>query len=82
VWLIVLSDQLPVYGLVGYYPTNYLMGRRLRFKWIAPLVFRPHWELPNLSISYAQLKENSYALLTRLPLTSVILSTLCKHSVS
>ena len=27
VWLIVLSDQLPVDGLVGRYPTNYLIGR-------------------------------------------------------
>ena len=27
VWLIILSDQLPVFGLVGRYPTNYLMGR-------------------------------------------------------
>ena len=27
VWLIILSDQLPVLGLVGRYPTNYLMGR-------------------------------------------------------
>ena len=29
VWLIILSDQLPVFGLVGFYPTNYLMGRGL-----------------------------------------------------
>ncbi len=29
VWLIILSDQLPVLGLVGLYPTNYLMGRGL-----------------------------------------------------
>ena len=29
VWLSVLSDQLPVIGLVGRYPTNYLIGRRL-----------------------------------------------------
>ncbi len=29
VWLIILSDQLPVFGLVGSYPANYLMGRRL-----------------------------------------------------
>ena len=29
VWLIILSDQLPVFGLVGHYPANYLMGRRL-----------------------------------------------------
>ena len=27
VWLIILSDQLPIFGLVGLYPTNYLMGR-------------------------------------------------------
>jgi hypothetical protein len=27
VWLIILSDQLPVIGLVGYYPTNNLIGR-------------------------------------------------------
>ena len=27
-WLIVLSDQLPVIVLVGYYPTNKLIGRR------------------------------------------------------
>ena len=29
VWLIILSDQLPVFALVGRYPTNKLMGRRL-----------------------------------------------------
>ena len=28
-WLIILSDQLPVFGLVGHYPANYLMGRGL-----------------------------------------------------
>ena len=27
VWLIVLSDQLPIVALVGRYPTNRLMGR-------------------------------------------------------
>src|SRR3990170_6871751 len=27
-WLVVLSDQLPVIGLVSRYPTNYLIGRR------------------------------------------------------
>ena len=27
VWLIVLSDQLPIEALVGHYPTNKLMGR-------------------------------------------------------
>ncbi len=29
VWLIVLSDQLTIFGLVGSYPTNYLMVRGL-----------------------------------------------------
>ena len=29
VWLIVLSDQLPVVALVGFYPANELMGRGL-----------------------------------------------------
>ena len=28
-WLTILSDQLPVLGLVGIYPANYLMGHRL-----------------------------------------------------
>ncbi len=29
VWLIILSDQLPVVALVGRYPADKLMGRRL-----------------------------------------------------
>ena len=29
VWLIILSNQLPVLTLVGHYPTNKLMGRGL-----------------------------------------------------
>jgi hypothetical protein len=29
VWLLILSDQLPVFALVRRYPTNKLMGRRL-----------------------------------------------------
>ena len=29
VWLIILSDQLPIFGLVSLYLTNYLMGREL-----------------------------------------------------
>ncbi len=32
VWLTILSDQLPVLGLVGHYPANCLMGRRLILK--------------------------------------------------
>ncbi len=32
VWLIILSDQLPVLGMVGHYPTIDLMGRRPVFR--------------------------------------------------
>ena len=32
VWLIILSDQLTIFGLVGHYPTNYLMVRGLILK--------------------------------------------------
>ncbi len=32
VWLIILSDQLPIAALVGHYPTNKLVGRGLIFK--------------------------------------------------
>ncbi len=29
VWLAILSDQLPIVALVGFYPTNWLIGRGL-----------------------------------------------------
>jgi hypothetical protein len=29
VWLIILSEQLPVFALVGHYPANKLIGREL-----------------------------------------------------
>ena len=32
VWLIVLSDQLPIIALVGHYPTNKLIGREAVLK--------------------------------------------------
>ena len=31
-WLAILSDQLPVIGLVGRYPANYLIGREPLFR--------------------------------------------------
>ena len=36
-WLDILSDQLPVIGLVGRYPTNYLIGRKPILKRLAAL---------------------------------------------
>jgi hypothetical protein len=40
VWLVVLSDQLPVRALVGRYPANKLIGRELIRKRIAALAVR------------------------------------------
>ncbi len=48
VWLVVLSDQQPVVGLVGRYPANYLMGRGLIPQRIAPFRTLP---LENVRIS-------------------------------
>ena len=53
-WLIVLSDQLPVIGLVGHYLTNYLMGRGPLSERLAPLLdktnHRANAVLANLSV--------------------------------
>ncbi len=43
VWLIILSDQLPVFALVGCYPTNKLMGRK-------PILRRQHASRGRLSL--------------------------------
>ena len=54
-----LSAPLPVIGLVSHYLTNYLIGPRPIKERIASLSnsFKNwnYWELPHLSISYAQL---------------------------
>ena len=39
VWLVVLSDQLPIVALVGRYPTNKLIGRSPILKRLAALIF-------------------------------------------
>ncbi len=56
-WLVVLSDQLPVIGLVGRYPTNYLIGRKplpWRLAAFLPGGFTPgtYAVLSHLSVSY------------------------------
>ena len=43
VWLDVLSNQLPVIGLVSRYPTNYLIGRK-------PLLKRPKALIPDPTV--------------------------------
>ena len=45
-WLIILSDQLPVISLVSHYLTNYLIGRKPLLKHPKALVLRPY---PNTS---------------------------------
>ena len=55
VWLVILSDQLTIVGLVGHYPTNYLIVRRPLPKRINPLIRRPYAALATLSGSYSSL---------------------------
>jgi hypothetical protein len=60
VWLVVLSDQLPVKAMVGHYPAIKLIGRELIRKRIAALAFPPiegwpHAVLIRLSASYPPL---------------------------
>ena len=45
VWLIILSDQLPIAALVGHYPTNKLIGR-------GPLEKRPFDLCPSGHMRY------------------------------
>ena len=76
VWPITLSGRLPIVGLVGRYPTNYLMGREPIHKRISltPLPcgnvvlcgISSRFQL--LSPSYGQV---AHALLTRPPLSQI-----------
>lgn len=52
VWLIILSDQLSIIALVGLYPTNKLIERRLLHRRLAPLTLRCHAVLASVSQSY------------------------------
>ena len=49
VWLIVLSDQLPIVALVGRYPTNQLIGRRPLQRRLAAFSRRRHAVLAPVS---------------------------------
>jgi hypothetical protein len=52
-WLAVLSDQLLIAGLVGRYPTNYLIRRRLLLGRITALTLLYYAVLASLSTSYS-----------------------------
>ena len=75
VWLIILSDQLPVIGLVGRYPTNYLIGRRPLRKRIAAFLSKDFHSESTCGISspFGKLFPTSgqvaYVLLSRPPLS-------------
>ena len=55
VWLVILSDQLRIVGLVSHYPTNYLIRRGPLPKRINTLIRRPYAALATLSGSYSSL---------------------------
>ena len=75
VWLIILSDQLPVSGLVGRYPTNYLIGQRPLLKRPKPFITSHHEAIScGISSDFSKLSPTSgqvtFALLSRSPLAS------------
>ena len=58
-WLVVLSDQLPIAGLVSHYPTNYLIGRRLLPRRLAALSLSSHAVLASVSQRYPPPQDTS-----------------------
>ena len=80
VWLIVLSNQLSIFGLVGRYPTNYLMDRELiqghEDPKVPPLfpLHRSGVGLSGISSPFELLSQSqgqiTHVLLTRAPLYS------------
>ena len=73
VWLIVLSDQLPIVALVGHYPTNKLIGRKPLLKRLTALItLHQKAIICGISLGFPKLfptkGQVTYVLLTRLPL--------------
>ena len=75
-WLVILSDQLPVIGLGGRYLPNYLMGRRL----VPERLLKGAFPLPGscgISDPFGSLFPTpgwiTHVLLTRLPLSPILL---------
>ncbi len=72
-WLIILSNQLPVIGLVGRYLTNYLISRKPLQERPKALVFGHYpYTLRGISPPFGGLSPTpgqvTYVLLTRSPL--------------
>ena len=76
VWLIILSDQLPIVALVGRYPTNKLMGRSPILSRLTALPIQSADRIRSFGISsgFPELSPAkgyvSYVLRTRAPLYS------------
>ncbi len=76
-WLVVLSDQLPIIALVGRYPTNKLIGRRPLLWRLSALASPPCGALAlwGISSSFPELSpargQVTYVLRTRPPLSWV-----------
>ena len=74
-WPFNLSVRLPIVGLVGRYPANYLIGREPIFQRIAPLISVPCDSdiLCGISVRFQTLspseRQVAHALLTRPPLS-------------
>ncbi len=72
VWLIILSDQLPIVALVGRYPTNKLIGRGLILQREPkpPFSRKTYAVLAGFPRVVPHCRADSHALLTRPPLYS------------
>ena len=55
VWLIVLTDQRPVTGLVGAYPANNLMGRTPLLQWPKPFLIPEGTSVRGISTPFGAL---------------------------
>jgi hypothetical protein len=84
VWGVTLSGPLPVVGLVGSYPTNYLMGRSPlpQPREFPPGVLNPR-STCGISSPFELLSpaegQVSYVLRTRSPLTSCDVRSTCMY---
>ena len=73
-WPFNLSVRLPIVGLVGCYPANYLIGREPIFQRITPLIIEPCGSIISCGISVLfktlspSERQVAHALLTRPPL--------------
>ena len=74
-WPFNLSVRLPIVGLVGCYPANYLIGREPIFQRIAPLIIEPCGSIISCGISVLfktlspSERQVPHVLLTRPPLS-------------